>query len=77
MAGMNTPSPQRPATLLQASRALGLPTDWLREEASAGRVPCLRVGPDRFVFDLEQLRSLILDRVRRGDGPPAGEEAKR
>ena len=77
MAGMNTPSPQRPATLLQASRALGLPTDWLREEASAGRVPCLRVGPDRFVFDLEQLRSLILDRIRRGDGPPAGEEAKR
>jgi len=73
---MNTPSPQRPATLLQASRALGLPTDWLREEASAGRVPCLRAG-DRYLFDLEQLRELILDRVRRGDGPPGGTEAKR
>lgn len=73
---MRTPLPPRPVTLSQASRALGLPIDWLREEADAGRIPCLRAG-DRYLFDLEQLRELVLGRVRRGDGPPAGKEAKR
>jgi hypothetical protein len=73
---MNTYPPPRPVTLHKAARSLGLPIDWLREEASAGRVPCLRAG-DRYLFDLEQLRELILDRVRRGDGPPSGEEGGR
>lgn len=76
LAGMETPTPKRPATLLQTSRALGLPTAWLRKEATEGRIPCLRAG-DRFLFDLEQTRRLILDRVRNGDPPPAREEGER
>ena len=71
---MNTP--HRPVTLFQASRSLGLPVAWLREEADAGRIPCLRAG-ERYLFDLDLLRELILDRVRRGDGPPSGKEGER
>ena len=55
--------PLRPTTLAQASRALGLPTAWLREEADAGRIPCLRAG-ERYLFDLDVVRSIIMERAR-------------
>jgi len=63
----------RPTTLSQASRALGVPVPWLREEAEAGRLPCLRVGENRFVFDLEQLRGIIFERIRTGDAEGGSE----
>jgi len=71
---MSTIPPLRPVTLNQAARALGLPHDWLREEARAGRIPCLRAG-ERFLFDLEQTRRIVIERARRGDVPPGGEVA--
>jgi len=63
-------------TLAQASRALGLPADWLREEADAGRIPCLRAG-ERYLFDLDLLREIVMERTRRGDGPPSRKEVER
>lgn len=59
-------SPQRPATLHATCRALGLPADWLREEALAGRIPCLRAGT-RLLFDLERVRSIVNDLARNGE----------
>jgi hypothetical protein len=71
---MRNSSSPRPVTLAQAARALGLPASWLRSEADAGRIPCLIAG-DRYLFDLEVLRDLIMERTRRGDGPPTKKEA--
>lgn len=73
---MNSFSSPRPVTLSQAARSLGLPVDWLREEAQAGRVPCLRAG-DRLLFDLEALRVLIMERTRGADPDRPGEEGSR
>ena len=39
----------------------------LREEAEAGRVPCLRAGT-RLLFDLEALRRLLLERAAQAGG---------
>jgi len=73
---MSTIPPLRPVTLNQAARALGLPHDWLREEADAGRIPCLIAG-DRYLFDLDLLREIVMERTRRGDGPPSRKEVER
>ena len=64
----------RPATLHQTCRALGLPADWLREEALAGRIPCLRAG-DRLLFDLESLRQLVNELARTGAAPQEARNA--
>jgi hypothetical protein len=41
--------PPRLATLIELADLLRLPADWLREEALAGRIPCLPVhGKLRF-----------------------------
>ena len=39
------------ANIHDLSRRFGLPARWFREEAEAGRLPCLRVG-DRFLFNV-------------------------
>lgn len=62
--------PPRPTGVAKASRALGVPIAWLKEEADAGRIPCLRAGKN-YLFDLEILRAIIMDRVRSGDAPQA------
>jgi hypothetical protein len=72
---------QRPSTLHAVSRALGLPAQWLREEANSGRIPCLRAG-DRFLFDLELVRKIVNDRARNGErqhseSSDAGQEVNR
>jgi hypothetical protein len=69
-------NPPRPVTLARASRTLGLPAAWLRKEADAGRVPCLIAG-DRYLFDLEIVREIVMERTRRGDGPPSRKEGER
>lgn len=38
------PLPDRPIPLPRAARCLGVPTEWLREEVEAGRLPGLRAG---------------------------------
>lgn len=41
--------------LPRAARRLGVPVKWLREQAEAGKVPCLRAGA-RYLFDLDAVR---------------------
>jgi hypothetical protein len=41
--------------LPRAARRLGVPVKWLREQADAGKVPCLRAGA-RYLFDLDAVR---------------------
>lgn len=67
-------NPQRLASLYVASRSLGLPANWLREEALAGRIPCLRAG-DRLLFDLETLRQLVNELAKTGADPKEARNA--
>jgi hypothetical protein len=52
----------RLVTLWQLARTLGLPPGWLRAEALAGRVPCLRVDR-RLRFDAGAVESSLLRRA--------------
>ena len=44
------------------SRALNLPYDWLKGEADAARLPCLRVGRRR-LFNIETVRQALAQRA--------------
>jgi len=46
----------------QMARIVGVPVDWLREEAEAGRVPSLRAG-DRFIFHPPAVEKNLIDRA--------------
>lgn len=45
----------------ELSVALGLPLQWLKREAEAGRLPCLRAGR-RLLFDLERVKRVLSER---------------
>ena len=45
------------------ARYLRVPVKWLRAEAEAGRVPCLRAD-SRFLFDPQFVERALLKRVR-------------
>ncbi|QDV88998.1 hypothetical protein RAS2_00570 [Phycisphaerae bacterium RAS2] len=49
-------------TLVKVSDVTGLPVAWLRAEADAGRIPCLRVGRRR-LFNLEAVRRVLAERA--------------
>ena len=42
--------------------SLGLPRKWLRDEADAGRIPCLRIGR-RLLFSLEAVQEVLAERA--------------
>jgi len=42
---------------------LGVRVDWLRSEASSGRLPAVHAG-DRYLFDPETVERLLLNRAR-------------
>ncbi len=44
------------------SRKLGLPVSWLKQEAKAGRLPCLKVGR-RFLFNLSAVETALSERA--------------
>lgn len=48
-------------SLPELSDLTGLPMAWLRREADAGRLPCLRVGRRR-MFDPEAVRKVLAAR---------------
>jgi hypothetical protein len=55
------------ATLLpigMTGRVLHVPAAWLRSEADAGRLPCLRAGK-AYLFDVDLLERLLLERAQR------------
>lgn len=47
-----------------AASRLGVPRDWLRKEAAAGRVPVLRVGR-RLLFDIEAVHRALAEHSER------------
>ena len=49
-------------TLHRLAARLRLPRDWLREEAIAGRLPCLRVGR-KLLFNLPAVERILAERA--------------
>jgi hypothetical protein len=66
---MSTASPLVPLRL--AARWLRVPLKWLRAEAEAGRIPCLRAD-SQFLCDPAAVETALLERARR----PAGAEGE-
>jgi hypothetical protein len=50
-----------------AARELGVPATWLKQQALAGKIPYLKAGA-RFLFDLEVLRKILLERASQIQG---------
>jgi excisionase family DNA binding protein len=51
-----------PITLNHLASELKLPKEWLREEAIAGRLPCLRIGR-KLLFNLSAVNQALADRA--------------
>jgi hypothetical protein len=51
-------------SLGQLARKLGVTQNWLRQEADAGRLPCLRADK-RYLFDLETAKEALARRAGR------------
>lgn len=47
--------------LRQLARTTSLPMAWLKREADAGRIPCLKAGRSR-MFDLDRVRIALQER---------------
>jgi hypothetical protein len=63
---MSTTSPTPVPALLplgQVARLLHLPSAWLRAEAEAGRLPCLRAGK-AILMELETIEAILIERSR-------------
>jgi hypothetical protein len=65
-----------PETLNQLSRRLKLPARWVRREAEAGRLPCLKVG-DTFLFSPRAVDEALLKQAEGSTRASASEEACR
>ena len=50
-----------------AALRLRVPSKWLRHEAEAGRIPCLKAG-SRLLFDVEHVGGLLRRQARKGVG---------
>jgi hypothetical protein len=59
-------------TLPRMARRLGVTARWLRAEADAGRVPCLRAG-NRYLFNPLAVQQAVAQRAAGGEeaGPDA------
>jgi hypothetical protein len=49
------------------ARRLGVTARWLRSEADAGRVPCLK-AERRYLFDAPTVERLMRERAAKGGG---------
>lgn len=64
-------------SLSETGTTLGVPIAWLKREADAGRVPCLRAGR-RYLFDVVVVADVLAERAaaesetedRRLEDPP-------
>jgi hypothetical protein len=54
-------------TLNRLAAELRLPWRWLRQEALAGRLPCLRVGR-KLLFNLEAVKEVLAERAANPGG---------
>lgn len=57
-------------TLNEVADRTGLPVAWLRREADAGRLPCIRAGRRR-MFDLAAVLKVLAERAQREGVPNA------
>jgi hypothetical protein len=51
-----------PINLNHLAAELKLPKEWLRQEAFAGRLPCLRIGR-KLLFNLSAVNEALADRA--------------
>lgn len=58
--------------LSQLAVRLKLPRDWIRHEALAGRLPCLRVGR-RLVFSFAAVTAALAERAACSTAPSSGQ----
>ncbi len=58
-------------TLGQLSDRIGLPAAWLRREADAGRLPCIRAGRRR-MFNLRAVAKALAERQAAPAAPELG-----
>ena len=49
------------------ARRFRVPVKWLRDEAEAGRVPCLQAGK-ALLFDPDLVEQVLLERARQAQG---------
>lgn len=49
-------------TLSRMARRLGVTAQWLREEAEAGRLPCVKAGK-RYIFEPQAVQSELARRA--------------
>ena len=57
--------PNEPESLNQLARRTGLPVTWIRQQASTGNLPCLRVG-SRFLFSPAAVNETLLRLAEQG-----------
>ena len=61
---MDTHAPNTLLPIGPMARRLRVTTAWLRDEADAGRVPCLRAGT-RYLFAPEAVERVLAERAAR------------
>ena len=61
--------PEAFVSLRRAASQLGVPISWLKAEAHAQRLPCLRVGTGRgrLLFSVNEVERVLIERARQGD----------
>lgn len=55
----------KPLQIGAMARRLRVPVAWLRDEATAGRIPCVKAGT-RFLFNPPIVEKLLLERAAGG-----------
>lgn len=63
-------------SLSKTATTLGVPIAWLKREADAGRVPCLRAGR-RFLFDLEMVANALAEKASSATSQEGGDTDER
>jgi hypothetical protein len=64
----NTPQvSERLVTARQLAGRLRVPATWIKQEAEAGRIPCIRAGRE-YLFDAETVAAMLLERAKSGEG---------
>lgn len=63
-------------SLRRTAAHLGLPVAWLRREADAARLPCLRAGRRR-MFDIDAVAAALAERQRAGAAGEHGGNGER
>lgn len=61
---METKSMPEIRSLNRAARQLGVTAKWLKAEADQGRLPCIRAGNSRYLFDMGALFESLSTRIR-------------